>query len=134
MINNVEAPVELIKVGENAYAMRDWNFQVKFEKNNKTGKKELVQVLRDKTIRSQNPVMGKEEKTPLEQILDGNFEKGVEAYQKAKKEDTNHEQLSEGFLNGTGYALLRQKDFTRAIDVFRVNTILYPKAKTHTIV
>ncbi|MBK1896044.1 serine hydrolase [Chryseobacterium paridis] len=128
-INNVEAPAELIKVGENSYALRDWDYKVTFKKDDKTGKKELVQILLDKkTIRLRGEQMSKDEKTPLELILEGQFEKGVEAYKKAKTDDPNNEQLSEGSINGTGYALLRQKDFTKSIDVFRVNTILYPKS------
>lgn len=127
-VNNVETPAELIKVGENTYALRDWDYKVTFTKNTETGKKELVQVLPDKTIRLKGNQMSKDEKTPLELILEGNFDKGLAAYKKAKVTDPNNEQLSEGSLNGTGYALLGQKDLTKAIDIFRVNTILYPKS------
>lgn len=128
-INNVEAPRELVKVGENTYALRDWDYKVTFAKNPKTGKKELVQILLDKTtVRLRGDEMSKNERTPLELILEGQFEKGLEAYKKAKTEDSNNEQLSEGSMNGTGYALLGQNDFTKAIDVFRVNTILYPNS------
>ncbi|ASK28718.1 penicillin-binding protein 4 [Chryseobacterium sp. T16E-39] len=129
VINNVESPAELIKVGENSYTLRNWDYKITFQKNAKTDKKELVQILLDKkTIRLRGDQMSKDEKTPLELILEGQFDKGLAAYQKAKITDPNNEQLSEGSLNGAGYALLRQKDFTKAIDVFRVNTILYPKS------
>lgn len=128
-INNVETPKELIKVGENTYALRDWDYKVIFAKNPKTGRKELVQILLDNAaIRQRGDKMNKDEKTPLELILEGQFEKGLEAYKKAKTEDPANEQLSEGSVNGTGYALLGQKDFKKAIDVFRVNTILYPNS------
>ncbi|MDH6253448.1 CubicO group peptidase (beta-lactamase class C family) [Chryseobacterium sp. H1D6B] len=125
-VNNVDTPRELIKVGDNFYALREWDFKIQFTKNTKTGKRELVQVLPDKTVRAKAVQMSKAEKTPLELVLEGGFEKGLEAYKKAKTDDPDNEQLSEGSINGTGYALLRQKDFTKAIDVFRVNTVLYP--------
>ncbi|MFP3599115.1 serine hydrolase [Chryseobacterium sp. SIMBA_029] len=128
-VNNAETPAELIKVGNNTFALRDWDYTVKFEKNKKTGKKELVQILNDKTIRSSNPLMNDNEKTPLEMILEGHFEKGSEAYRKAKTEDPYHHLLSENYLNGVGYALLQQKELTKAIDIFRVNTLLYPNSE-----
>ncbi|WP_339424552.1 tetratricopeptide repeat protein [Sphingobacterium sp. MYb388] len=128
-VRNVDAPVELIKVGENTFAMRDWNFKVSFDMDSSSGKKELVQTLADKTVRSKSPQIGSDEIVPLALILEGHFEKGVKAYQKAKQEDSQHEQLSEGFLNGTGYELLHQKKNAQAIAVFSINTILYPESE-----
>lgn len=83
----------------------------------------------DKTIRSKNPKLVKDEIVPLELILEGHFEKGLQAYQKAKKEDSDHEQLSEGFLNSMGYVLLHRNKTDQAIDLFRVNTHLYPNSE-----
>ncbi|MGE8293774.1 MAG: serine hydrolase, partial [Sphingobacterium sp.] len=128
-IQNLDTPVELIKVGVDTFAMHDWDFKMAFVKNKATGKQELVQVLRDKTIHARNPKLNAGDVIPLELILGGQFERGVKAYQRAKQEDSEHRLLSEGFLNGTGYELLSQKKLTQAIDVFRVNTILYPKSE-----
>lgn len=129
MSNDTDTPVEMTKVGENKYVFRNWNFTVKFEKNAVTGKKDIIQVFADGKIRSTDPQMGAEEKTPLELVLDGNFNKGLEAYQKARNEDAGHDLLSEGYLNGVGYSMLRNKEFTKAIDMFRVNAALYPKSE-----
>jgi len=128
-IQNLDAPVELIKVGIDTFAMHDWDFKMAFVKDKATGKEELVQVLRDKTIHARNPKLNAGDIIPLELILGGHFEQGVKAYQRAKQEDSGHRLLSEGFLNGTGYELLSQKKLTQAIDIFRVNTILYPKSE-----
>lgn len=127
--SNTDTPVEMFKVGENKYAFRNWNFTVKFEKNASTGKTDIVQVFSDGKIRSTDPQMEAEEKTPLELVLDGNFDKGLEAYQKAKTEEAGHDLLSEGYLNGVGYTMLRNREFTKAIDMFRVNAALYPKSE-----
>lgn len=129
MSNDTDTPVEMTKVGENKYVFRNWNFTVKFEKNAVTGKKDIIQVFADGKIRSTDPQMGAEEKTPLELVLNGNFDKGLEAYQKARNEDAGHDLLSEGYLNGVGYSMLRNKEFTKAIDMFRVNAALYPKSE-----
>lgn len=61
--------------------------------------------------------------------MEGNYDEAVKAYQKAKEADREHELLSEGFLNGTGYELLSQHKMDQAIQMFRVNTILYPKSE-----
>ncbi|OOG18997.1 hypothetical protein BWD42_03310 [Sphingobacterium sp. CZ-UAM] len=128
-IQNLDAPVELIKVGVDTFAMHDWDFKMAFVKDKATGKQELVQILRDKTIHARNPKLNAGDMIPLELILGGHFERGVKAYQRAKQEDSGHRLLSEGFLNGTGYELLSQKKLTQAIDIFKVNTILYPKSE-----
>lgn len=128
-INDLETPMELIKVGENTYVMQNWDFTSEFVKNASTGKLELVQVLQDKTVRSKNPQMGSDEKTPLELVMEGSFDKGLQAYKNAKIKDSDHYFLSEDYLNNTGYALLSKKDFTKAIDFFRVNAILYPNSQ-----
>ncbi|UWX62213.1 beta-lactamase family protein [Chryseobacterium oranimense] len=127
-VNNVEAPMELLKIGKDTYAVREWDYNLKVGKNTGTGKTELSQILRDGKIR-QGAQLGDSEKTPLEMILDGNFDEGLEAYRKAKIKDANHPLLSENFLNGSGYAQLGKKDFTKAINVFRLNTLLYPESE-----
>lgn len=108
-INDIENPVELIKVGENAYTTRNWDYRSEFVKNPETGKPELVQVLQDKTIHSRNAQLGKDENTPLELILEGNFDKGLAAFRKAKTENSDHYFLSEDFLNNVAYSQLREK-------------------------
>lgn len=80
-MQNLDVPVELIKVGVDTFALRDWDFKVGFVKDTANGKLELVQILRDKTIFSRNPQLDKGEKVPLELILKGDFEAGVKAYQ-----------------------------------------------------
>ena len=94
-VQNLNDPTELIKVGENTFAMRDWNFKVSFVQDTISGKKELIQTLADQTIRSKNPKLVKDEIVPLELILEGHFERGLQAYQKKSK--TIKYLLSKGF-------------------------------------
>jgi len=126
MIDNIEKPAELLKVSEHTYALRDMPFTLKIVENTKTGTKELVQVFPDEPARPGNPQIKSDDQLPLELLLEGQFEKGLKAYQNAKSEDPNHPLLSEDFLNRLGYELLNQKDFSKAIAIFRVNTLLYP--------
>ncbi|HRB70933.1 MAG TPA: beta-lactamase family protein [Flavobacterium sp.] len=128
LINNIERPVALFKISENTYALRDAPFNVKITGNTKTGTKELTLVFPDEPARPGNPQLKNDEKVPLELLLEDSFEKGLKAYQNAKSEDPNHQSLSEDYLNRLGYSLLSQKDFTKAIAIFRVNTLLYPNS------
>ncbi|WP_343317749.1 serine hydrolase [Sphingobacterium multivorum] len=128
-VQNLDKPVELVKVSANTFVMRDRNVNVVFSKDTKSGQYELVQVLRDKKIYSKNPKVNANDRTPLELILEGNFEDGLKAFQKAKEQDSDDELLSEGFLNGAGYELLNQHKINQAIDIFKVNTVLYPKSE-----
>ncbi|MGE8427346.1 MAG: serine hydrolase [Sphingobacterium sp.] len=128
-VQNLEKPVELVKVSANTFAMRDRNVNVIFSKDAESGQNELVQILRDKKIYSRNPKVNANDRTPLELILEGNFEDGLKAYQKAKEQDNADDLLSEGFLNGAGYELLNQDKINQAIDIFKVNTMLYPKSE-----
>ncbi|WP_333621775.1 serine hydrolase [Sphingobacterium multivorum] len=128
-VQNLDKPVELVKVSANTFVMRDRNVNVVFSKDTESGQYELVQVLRDKKIYSKNPKVNANDRTPLELILEGNFEDGLKAFQKAKEQDSDDELLSEGFLNGAGYELLNQHKINQAIDIFKVNTVLYPKSE-----
>lgn len=128
-ITNAEAPKELIKVGENTYALRNQNYKINFASNNKTGIYELLEVLPDGTVQSKNQRLNADQKTPFELIQQGDFDKGVAAYQKAKTDDPNHALLSEDYLNRVGYTLLEQKEYTKAISIFRLNIVLYPNSE-----
>lgn len=71
--------------------------------------------------------MGKDEYTPLEWVMAGNLDKGIEAFRKAKIQNAEHYFLSENYLNNVGYSLLHEKKNTKAIDVFKMIALLYPE-------
>jgi hypothetical protein len=54
-VQNLDKPVELVKVSANTFVMRDRNVNVVFSKDTESGQYELVQILRDKKIYSRNP-------------------------------------------------------------------------------
>ncbi len=101
-INDLDGPMELLKVGKNTYASENWSFTSEIVKDPQTGKSEMVNLLPDKTIRSKNPKMSDEEKIPLEMILEGSFDQGLEAFRSAKRKNPDHYFLSEDYLNNAG--------------------------------
>ncbi|MBW1792487.1 MAG: serine hydrolase [Deltaproteobacteria bacterium] len=63
---------------------------------------------------------------PYEYVLKGNLSKALEAYRKIQTEKPKHFLIAEDRLNNRGYGLLRQKEYDKAISMFKVNTELYP--------
>lgn len=71
--------------------------------------------------------LSKGEKTPSEYITSGNYEKALEAYQKIKDEDSLNPVIKQKNLNRMAYKFLANKEYDKAINVFTINTVLYPK-------
>ncbi len=68
------------------------------------------------------------EKTPKEHLNDNNYEKALEGYLAIQKKDSLSKIIRQRTLNRLGYAYLRDHETTKAIHVFKINTILYPKS------
>ena len=70
----------------------------------------------------------KGEKIPSEYIEDKDFENALLAYQKIKAKDSLNRIINERVLNRLGYQYMRERDFERALGIFKINNILYPKS------
>lgn len=70
----------------------------------------------------------KGEKTPVEYFEDKEYDKALAAYIGIKEKDSLDRNIRERNLNRLGYQYLRQDDYERAIEVFKINITLYPKS------
>ena len=70
----------------------------------------------------------KGEKIPSEYIADKEFDKALIAYQKIKAKDSLNRIVNERVLNRLGYRYMRERDFERALGIFKINNTLYPKS------
>lgn len=68
------------------------------------------------------------EKTPSEYLAQNNYEMALKGYINIKKNDSLNPVIKERNLNRLGYRYIRNDDFDKAINVFKINTILYPKS------
>lgn len=124
-------PAELIPVAENKFICRDIELEIEFvpassdERAKLNFKKPWATQAQADEIASQ---MTDNEKLPVEWISEGDFEKGLEEYQQLKKEHPNARAVSEQRINTLGYQLLGIKKIDKAIEIFRINTSLYPEA------
>ncbi|WOC40523.1 hypothetical protein [Polaribacter sp. HL-MS24] len=69
-----------------------------------------------------------DEKTPSEYLTHKEYDKALIAYRTIQQNDSLNPVIREGNLNNLGYDFLRQNDVNTAIEVFTINTILYPNS------
>lgn len=61
------------------------------------------------------------------ELLKTGFEKAPEAYKTLKAKDPNY-QPGEAEVNQWGYTLMRQEKLKEALEIFKLNTVLYPQS------
>jgi len=124
-----EDPTELIKISDSTYIRRKSNQPIQFDqKSENENWQMIIHNPNDGTIASTYNQMKDDEKIAIEYIEDGDFEKGLEAYQTLMKTDTNSPSINEYNLNMIGYRYLNEEKLKIAMDIFKVNTILYPNS------
>ncbi|WP_088324915.1 hypothetical protein [Polaribacter tangerinus] len=64
------------------------------------------------------------EKTPLELVESGEFDKALQAYLKIKKQDSLNLSISRSTINKLGYSFLRKNQNKKAIEIFKINCII----------
>jgi len=121
-----EEPTELIKISNSTYVKRESNQLIQFNTNSENEKLNmLILNPNNGTIVSTYIRMEKDEKIPIEFLMDGDFEQGLEAYQALMSKDPNDPTIDEKKLNMIGYRFLNEEKGKLAMDIFKVNTILY---------
>lgn len=69
-----------------------------------------------------------DEKVPYEYLLAGDFDGALKGYRALLKADPEDHYVGEGDLNRQGYTLLEDGKTRLALDVFKINTMLYPNS------
>jgi len=67
-------------------------------------------------------------KTPSMYLKDKNYDKALVGYLEIRKQDSTSVFIDEGVFNSLGYEFLRKKEYTDAIEVFKLNVALYPES------
>jgi hypothetical protein len=68
------------------------------------------------------------EKAPREYLLNGEYEKALQGYLSIQKKDSLDKTVRERNFNSMGYRAIRNKKLEKAIEIFRINTKLYPRS------
>lgn len=72
--------------------------------------------------------LAKGEKSPREYLLNGEYEKALLGYLNIQKKDSLDRTIRERTFNSLGYRAIREKNYEKAIELFKINTKLYPKS------
>lgn len=123
-------PQELIKVGENTYVRRERKAIIQFLNDPLKSDQSLV-FLPEKegeAIDYKNVRVAPSEKIGLEWLMEGNVDKAVAVYQKKKKEQPNFQPAHEEYINRGGYQMMGNGNLDLAINIFKLNVALHPKA------
>ena len=122
--------IEPMKVGDATYYVKHMNSKIQFLVNPDDGKKYLVFVPKDKeeALEFKHVKVDENFKTPSGYFESGAYDKAREGYLAIQKKDSLNPIVEEWMINRKGYNYLRDEDFEKALEMFKINVALYPKS------
>ena len=117
--------IKPLKVNDSTFYMKEMNEKIVFvshpeihielaEKREHKGKKYVFKKL------------NKGQKTAREYLLNEEYDKALEGYLEIQKKDSLDKTIREWNFNRLGYKAISNKKYDNAIEIFKINTILYP--------
>lgn len=121
--------IEFTKVSDSNYAVNRFNVLFEFDKN-EAGQVTEMKVLNhgNLSVRSVFTKVDKDQKLPLEHLLDGDFEAGSAAFISRLNSDKDDPMVNEGYINGLGYRFMGVDKDQIAKQLFEINMKLYPQS------
>lgn len=74
------------------------------------------------------PKLALGQKAPREYLLNEEYDKALEGYLAIQKKDSLDRTIRERTFNSLGYKHIREKNYTKALEIFKINTKLYPRS------
>ena len=118
-------PTELFQISDTSYICRESEDLVLFKTNPADGLLNILLVENGKP-EFNHPKMNENERVPYEFLLEGNVDAAGKAYLALQKANPDDQSISEGNLNWQGFNLLDNGKTKLALDILKVNTLLYP--------
>jgi len=119
-----------LKINKNTFFVKEMNEKIQFL-TNPSDKQDYLVILPKEQNTPLNFIIKKIEenqKIPSEYLKNDKFEKALSAYLLLKEKDSLDPAIAEKHLNSIGYKELRDKNYTTAINYFKVNVALNPKS------
>jgi len=120
--------MELFQISDSTYISREQDQIIQFKTNPADGKLNVLFYDGDKPGKFIHPKLTDAEKIPYEFLLADDFDNALLGYKTLLMANAKDESVSEENLNGQGYNLLRQNEMKLALDIFKINILLYPKS------
>lgn len=117
-----------LKVNDSTFFVKEMNEKIQFSTNPKDRSDYMVLVPKeeDKLRKYNYRKLQEDEFIPREYLKKGNYEEALKAYLVIKKKDSLDNAVNEEDLNSRGYDALREKNYEKAIDIFKINMALRP--------
>lgn len=117
-------------LGENKFYVKEMNEKIQFLKNPADDKFYICLIPKEKgkTIEYNYRKLNDDEEIPSVYLKNKQYDKALESYKSLVKMDTAHIYIDEYRLNRLGYQKLRDKEYQHAIEIFKINTALYPES------
>ena len=122
--------IKPLKVDKNTFYVKEMNEKIQFKKNPENKKVYIVLVPKNEKDSHQYNYrkLNNNEKTPSEFLSNNEFDKALEAYKLIKLNDSLDPFIEEAYLNRLGYNELKKENFTKALNIFKINIALYPNS------
>lgn len=119
-----------LKVNDSTFFVKEMNEKIQFLTNPTNQKQYIVLVPKEenKPIVYNYIKLNEDEKVPSEYLTNKQFDKALEGYLAIKEKDSLDSSINENYLNSLGYEALREKNFDKAIAIFKINVALYPNS------
>jgi len=119
-----------LKVDENTFFVKEMNEKIQFL-NNLSNKKDyivLVQKEENEDLVYNFMKLEVNENVPSEHLKNNEFDKATKGYLTIQKNDSLDSAVDENSFNSLGYRKLRDENFQEAIEIFKINAVLYPNS------
>lgn len=119
--------IQPLKVNDSSFYMKELNEKLLFKSSPKIHIK-LAEKTEHKGVKYHFKKMKSGEKTPKEYFEAKEFNKALLAFKDIQKKDSLNPTIRQYSLNGTGYDYMNNRELDNAIEIFKINVVLYPKS------
>ena len=119
--------IQPLKINDSSFYMKELNEKIIFITTLKTHI-ELDEKTEHKGVKYHFKKLDIGEKTPKEYFDAEDFENAKIGFMKIQKTDSLNPAIKQSVLSRVGYNYLNNKDFKKAIEILKINTLLYPSS------
>ena len=117
--------IQPLKINDSSFYMKELNEKIIFITTLKTHI-ELDEKTEHKGVKYHFKKLDIGEKTPKEYFDSEDFENAKIGFMKIQKTDSLNPVIKQSVLSRVGFDYLNNKDFKKAIEILKINTLLYP--------
>lgn len=122
--------IEPLKIGDSTFFVKEMNEKISFIMNDENAKTYMIFVPKNEkdTVEFKFRKLELNEKIASEYLENKQYEKALEAYLSIQKTDSLDSAINENNFNKAGYLELRGENYEKALQIFKINMVLYPNS------